>query len=84
MEAAFVHQGTGHDPVVHEVAGDEPVIGVNVRLGANQTLAVASSLGQKFHDPVHEVHQPTRNGQGAFQVEIAEGRAETARQVALA
>ena len=29
VQAAFVHEGSGHDAVIHEVAGEEPVIGVD-------------------------------------------------------
>ena len=83
MHAAFIHQGTGHDPVIHKVAGDEPVIRVNIRLSTDHSLAVASTMGDDLIDPVHQPHSTTRDGQRLFDGQTAEQRSKAACQITL-
>ncbi len=64
VQAAFVHQGAGHDPVVDEMAGDEPVVRVDIRLGPDDAHAVAPAAGSSLQDPVHQAHPAARMVRG--------------------
>ena len=84
MHAALVHQGAGHDPVIDEMAGDEPVVRVDVCLGADESDPAAPALGVEFHDAVHELHPAAGYGQRAFQLYSLEKRPEAAGEIAVA
>ena len=43
MQAAFIHQGAGHNLIVDEMAGKEPVIGMDVRFTGDLTDAVTAA-----------------------------------------
>ena len=55
MQAALVHQRAGHHLVVHEVAFDEPLLRLNIVLGADESDAEATA--GRIEDG-HAIHQP--------------------------
>ena len=84
MGAAFVHEGAGHDHVVHEMADEKPVVGVDVRFGPDQAQTIAAALGVKFKDAVDQAHAAIGQMQSGRQADAGEPSAETAGQVAAA
>ncbi len=48
VQAALVHEGAGHDAVVDEVAGEEPIVGMDVGFAGDLAEGVAASGGVEF------------------------------------
>ena len=84
MHAALVHQGARHDPVIYEVAGDKPVIRVDVRFGPDNADAAASPGRIELNDAMDEAHPVARNRQRPGQRQPGEQRPETTGQIAIA
>ena len=82
MEAAFIHEGAGHDHIVAEMAGEEPVVGVDVGFGADLAESVAAALGFDGEDAVDEFHAAAREGERVGDGEIRELVAEAAGEIA--
>ncbi|GAK52904.1 hypothetical protein U14_04161 [Candidatus Moduliflexus flocculans] len=82
MQAAFVHQRPRHDLIVGKVAGQEPVVGMNVRLAANLAETKPPARRIEAENAVNELHAPARQSARIFQRQAREFCAETTRQIA--
>ena len=56
VHTAFVHQRTGHDLVVTEVAGQEPVLGMDVEFTQNRPHAELASDRIELQHTVDQPH----------------------------
>ena len=75
---ALVHEGAGHDHVIHEMADEEPVVGADVRFGPDQAQAIAPTLGIELNDAVDQAHAAIGQMQRRRQVDVGKPSAETA------
>ncbi len=81
MGAALVHQGARHDHVVHEVAGQKPVVGPDVGLGPDPAEPVSAPGRVELEDAVDQLHAAAGKPQGLGQVDAVEGLPKAACQV---
>ncbi len=63
------------------MAGDEPVVGTDVRLGRDHAHAVVAAGWVDCQNPVHHAHGTARYGQRPGQFEPSECRSEAAGQI---
>ena len=63
---ALIHQRSGHNHVIHEMAGQKPVIRMDVRFSPDPAESISPTLGIEFQNPVDQLHpaawQPERFG----------------------
>ena len=64
------------------MAGQEPIVRVNVRFAANHAETVASAARIEAENAVNQLHAPARQAARIVQWQSGECRAETARQIA--
>ena len=83
MGAAFIHQGAGHDHVVHKVACQEPVIRGDISLGLYQTLAESSSPGLQCNNAMDQPHPAAGQTHGLRQPDLFESIAEAGVRISL-
>ena len=76
MQAALVHQGTGHHLVIDEVASQEPIVGVDVHLAADaaKTESAPRRLDRSY--AVNEFELPAGQGSRGLQFDRGESRTE--------
>ena len=56
MGAAFIHKGPRHDHVIHEVAGQKPVVRMNIGFCTYQAESIATALRIECKNPVDKFH----------------------------
>ena len=82
VHAALVHQRAGHDMVVTEVAGQKPVPGIDIHLGANLAETVTTALRIEFNHAVDQLQVASRQGVGTLEIELGKQRAEGLAEIA--
>ncbi len=82
VQAALVHQRPRHHLIVDEMAGQEPVIRMNVGLRANEPQAETPAARIEMDDAIDELHLPARNRQRILHVKLGERGAEATGQIA--
>ncbi len=60
MGAAFIHKSAGHDHVILEMAGQKPVIRMNIRLGPDRTESVSTTKRIERKNTVDQFHASAR------------------------
>ena len=84
VQTALIHERARHHAVVHEMAGDEPVVGMNVRLATNQPEAKAPAARLQSFNAMHQSHPPTRQRHVLRQLQPGELFPEARNQIAFA
>ena len=57
---ALIHQCSWHDHVIHKMAGQKPVIGMDVRFSPNSAKPVSPAFGIELQNPVDQSHSAAR------------------------
>ena len=78
MHAALIHQGPGHDVIVGKMAGQEPVIRMDVLFCADDSQPKTASRGIKVLDPVDHFHLASRASKRLFFIQSFKVRAKAA------
>ena len=84
MQAALEHQRARHHAIVNEVAGEEPVVWMNVRLANHNAHAEAPATRIKIRDAMHQLHAAAGQCDRLRQRQSCKRVAKAARQVARA
>ena len=84
VQAAFEHQRARHDLIVNEVAGQKPVIGVDVGFTAHEAQTKAPACGVKMRDPVHQPHAVSGQGNRICDRQCSKSATKTRSQVTAA
>ena len=82
VQAALVHQRAGHDFVIDEVALDEPLLGLDVVLRADEPEAEAPARGIEQRHAIDEAQHPRRELHRVLQRQADEPRTEGRAEVA--
>ena len=82
MQAAFVHQRSRHDLIVGKMAGQKPVVGMNVRFAANLAETEPPARRIEAENAVNKLHASARQAARIVQIQSRKLRAETAHQIA--
>ncbi len=56
MQTALIHERAGHDLVIDEVTGEEPVVGMDIGVGADQADAEAAAARVEVADAMDQSH----------------------------
>ena len=84
METTLVHECAGHDHVIAEMASQEPRVGVDVRLGPDDSQPEPSALRIEMKHPIQELHGAAGNGSWIFHGQVRESVTEARREMAVA
>ena len=82
VQAALIHQGARHHPIVDEMADHEPIAGMNVSLRANESQAPLAPRGIEGRHPVNQAHPAAGQRQRIVQIDAVKRRAECRREIA--
>ena len=63
MGAAFIHESSRHDHVIHEVTGQKPVIRMDIGLGPDQPQSITTANRIEQQDAVDKLHASPREPQ---------------------
>ena len=81
VQAAFIHQCAWHHLVVGEMAGQEPVVGLNVGFRHDTADSVPPSLGIELGHAVDQPHAISRDRQRAGHRQTRENLSERTDQI---
>ena len=82
--AAFVHQRSRHDHVIHEMTGQKPVIGMDIGFCLNQSQAVSSADRVQIDNAVDQFQAASGKSERTGQGDSRKGLTETSGRIAAA
>ncbi len=80
--AAFVHQRARHDHVVHKMAGQKPVVRMDVGFGADDAHAETAARRVQLRHSVDQPHSAAGEAQAFGGTDAGERRSERRGQIA--